>query len=99
MFRLLTVLLLALVFAIGASLGYFNAERVTFHYLFGAVEVRVAVLIVVSFLTAAALTLALCGIRILGLHRDLRRLRKQLRDAETELKNLRNLPASTGSRG
>jgi len=96
MLRLLTVLLLVLVFAIGASLGYFNAERVTFHYLFGAVEVRVAVLVATSFVIAAILTLGLCGLRILRLHRDIRRLRKQLRDSETELKNLRNLPLAGG---
>lgn len=97
MLRLLTVILLALVFLIGASLGYFNAERVTFHYLFGAVEVRVAVLVAVSFVIAALLTLALCGLRMLRLHREIRRLRKALRDSETELKNLRNLPLA-GSR-
>ena len=31
-----------------------------------------------------------------SLHRDIRRLRKQLRDSETELKNLRNLPLAGG---
>lgn len=95
MLRLLTVILLALVFLIGASLGYFNAERVTFHYLFGHVEVRVAVLVAISFVVASVMTLALCGLRMLRLHRDIRRLRKALRDSETELKNLRNLPAGT----
>lgn len=96
MLRLLIILLVALVFAVGASLGYFNAERVSFHYLFGSVEVRVAVLVASSFLIAVLITLLLCGIRIVALHRDLRRLRRQLRDAETELKNLRNLPAIGG---
>lgn len=92
MLRMLTVILLAVVFLTGASLGYFNAERVTFHYLFGQAEVRVAVLVGVSFVIAAVLTLALCGLRMLRLHREIRRLRKALRDSETELKNLRNLP-------
>ena len=92
MLRLLIVLLLVLVFSLGASLGYFNAERVTFHYLVGSVEVRVAVLVAVSFVAAAMLTLLLCALRMLGLRREIRRLRKQVRDAETELKNLRNLP-------
>ena len=96
MFRLLTVITLVLVFLIGASLGYFNAGRVTFHYLFGQIEVRVAVLVAVSFVIAALLTLGLCGLRMLRLHRDIRRLRKALRDSETELKNLRNLPLAGG---
>jgi uncharacterized membrane protein YciS (DUF1049 family) len=92
MLRIVIVLLLVFVFALGASLGYFNAEHVTFHYVFGTVDVSIAVLVIVSFIAAALLTLLLCGLRMLGLHRDIRRLRKQLRDAETELKNLRNLP-------
>lgn len=92
MLRILIVLLLVLVFALGASLGYFNAGHVTFHYLTGSVEVSVAVLVGVTFVVAVLLTLLLCALRMLGLHREIRRLRKQVRDAETELKNLRNLP-------
>jgi lipopolysaccharide assembly protein A len=92
MLRLFVVLLLLLVFTVGASLGYFNAERVTFHYLVGSVEVRIAVLVVVTFVVGVLITLLLCAVRIIGLHNEIRRLRKQLRDAETELKNLRNLP-------
>lgn len=92
MLRIVIVLLLVLVFVLGASLGYFNADRVSFHYVFGSVEVSVAVLVIVSFLSAAVLTLLLCALRMLALHREIRRLRKHLRDAETELKNLRNLP-------
>lgn len=93
MIRLLSLILVLAVFLAGASLGYFNNERVTLHYLVGSAETSVAILVGGSFVAAALLTLAICGLRILGLHRDLRRLRRQLRDAETELKNLRNLPA------
>lgn len=92
MLRIVILLLLALVFVLGASLGYFNAEQVRFHYVFGSVEVSVAVLVITTFVIAALLTLLLCGLRMIGLHRDIRKLRKQVRDAETELKNLRNLP-------
>jgi hypothetical protein len=42
-------------------------------------------------LTGVALTLLLTMIRILGLKGEMRRLRRQLGDAEVELKNLRNL--------
>ncbi len=94
MLRIVILLLLLFVFVLGASLGYFNSERVSFHYLFGSADVSVAVLVIVSFLSAAILTLLLCGLRMLGLLQDIRRLRKQLRDAETELKNLRNLSQS-----
>lgn len=92
MLRLIVVLLLVLVFVTGAALGYFNAQMVDFNYLFGTTHVRLVVLVVVTFLVAAVLTLALCSLRLLALAGELRRLRRRLRDAETELKNLRNLP-------
>ncbi len=92
MLRILVVLLVVAVFVAGAALGYFNSTPVAFDYLFGSVQLRLVSLIVGTFLVGALLMLALCAIRMLGLSRDLRRLRRQLRDAETELKNLRNLP-------
>lgn len=95
MLRIVILVVLLIVFALGASLGFFNAEPITFNYLFGSVEVRVAVLVIVTFILGALLALALCGLRILSLHREMRRVRKQLRDAETELKNLRNLPLAS----
>ncbi len=92
MLRILVVMVLLAVFIAGAALGYFNATPVDFNYLFGAMQVRLVVLIVFTFVIAALLTLLLCAGRILSLSGEARRLRRQLRDAETELKNLRNLP-------
>jgi uncharacterized membrane protein YciS (DUF1049 family) len=92
MLRLLAVLVLAAVFVAGAALGYFNSTPVSFNYLFGTVQVRLVLLIVASFVLAMLLTLLLCAVRILSLSGEARRLRRQLRDADTELKNLRNLP-------
>jgi uncharacterized membrane protein YciS (DUF1049 family) len=92
MVRLLVVLVLVAVFVAGAALGYFNATPVSFNYLFGTVEVRLVLLIVASFVFAMLVTLLICGGRILSLSGEARRLRRQLRDADTELKNLRNLP-------
>src|SRR5579863_8889213 len=92
MLRTLTILLVVAVFLAGATLGYFNAAPVSFDYLFGSVQVRLVGLIVATFLLGALLMLVLCAVRMLGYTRELRKLRRQLRDAETELKNLRNLP-------
>jgi uncharacterized integral membrane protein len=80
------------VFVAGAALGYFNSAPVSFDYLFGSTQLRLVSLIVGTLLIGALLMLVLCAARMLGLSRDLRRLRRQLRDAETELKNLRSLP-------
>ena len=98
MLRIVVVMVLLLVFIAGAALGYFNATPVSFNYLFGAVQVRLVVLIVLTFVLAALFTLLLCAGRILGLSGEARRLRRQLRDAETELKNLRNLPLTPPAR-
>jgi|SRR5579884_2651947 len=97
MLRLLLVLLLVAVFVAGAALGYFNATPVSFDYLFGQVQVRLVTLIVGSAVLAALLTLVLCAGRLLALTAEIRRLRRRLRDAEAELKNLRNLPVDADS--
>ncbi|MBV8062754.1 MAG: LapA family protein [Nevskia sp.] len=91
MLRILAALLLLAVFIAGAGLSYFNYGYVSFNYLFGSAQVRLVVLIVLTFLAAALLTLLLCAVRLFSLSGEARRLRRQLRDAETELKNLRNL--------
>lgn len=91
MLRALLIVVLAVVFVAGATLGYFNADPVHFNYLFGSVEVRLVVLVLFTFVAAALMTLLFCAGRLLSQSGDLRRLRRQLRDAETELKNLRNL--------
>jgi putative membrane protein len=92
MLRLLLWLMLLAALIVGAGLSYFNSGYVRFDYLVDSVEVRLVVLVVFTFVFAALLTLLLCSVRILGLSGEARRLRRQLRDAETELKNLRNLP-------
>jgi lipopolysaccharide assembly protein A len=92
MLRSLVVLLVVAVFVIGAALGYFNSAQVDFNYLSGSTHLSLVSLIIGSFVVGALFMLLLCAVRMLGLNRDLRRLRRQLRDAETELKNLRSLP-------
>lgn len=95
MLRILAIVLLLAVFIAGASLSYHNYGYVTFDYLFDSVQVRLVVLIVLTFIAAAVLTLLLCSVRLFTLSGEARRLRRQLRDAETELKNLRNLPIAS----
>lgn len=92
MLKTLGILLLLVVFCLGASIGYFNATPVTFNYLVGSVQLRLVVLLLAVFAVAVVLTVVLCSVRILNQHSEIRRLRRQLRETETELKNLRNLP-------
>ena len=92
MLRGLLVLLLVVVLCLGASIGYFNAQTIRFDYLAGQLELPLIALIVVEFLIAVLLTLLVCFGRIFALKSEIRRLRKQLRDADAELKNLREIP-------
>lgn len=91
MYRIIILILLVAVLCLGATVGYFNAQPVEFYYLFGSVHLPLIALVIAVFCGAVLLTLLLTMGRIFGLKRDISRLRRQLRDAETELKNLRNL--------
>lgn len=92
MLKTLGLLLLLLIFCVGVAVGYFNDTPVKFDYLVGSVDIQLVVLLLLVFAFAVVLTVILCGIRMLGQHAQIRRLRRQLRESETELKNLRSLP-------
>lgn len=96
--RILILIVLMIVLSLGACVGYFNAQSVEFFYLVGSIKLPLIALIIGIFLIGVALTLLLCMGRIFGLKGQVRRLRRQLLDAETELKNLRNLPVAPESR-
>ena len=49
-------------------------------------------LVMVEFFLVALVTALLCWARIFGLKGELRRIRRQLKDAQSELQSLRNLP-------
>lgn len=96
MTRLLLLLLLAVFFALGVTIGFYNAQPVRFSYIFGEVEVPLIVLIVGEFLLAVLVTLLVVAGRVLSLRAELRRTHRQLRSLEAELSNLRQVsqPAS-----
>lgn len=92
MYRIFVIVVLVLVLCIGATIGYFNAQPIRLDYLAGQIELPLIALVLADFFLAVLLTLLVCGGRILSLKGEARRLRKQLRDAEAELKTLRNIP-------
>lgn len=92
MYRLLVIVLLLVVLCLGASIGYFNAQTIEFDYLAGRIQMPLIALVVADFALAVLLTLLVCFGRIFSLKAELRRARKQLRDADAELKNLRAIP-------
>ncbi|HSW11300.1 MAG TPA: LapA family protein [Solimonas sp.] len=90
---LLFFLVILPVFVLGTTIGFFNGQDVEFNYLFGSVHLPLIALLIGEFLLVVALTLLATLVRVLALKSEIRRLRKQLRDADTELKNLRVLSA------
>lgn len=92
MIRVLIITTIMLVLALGIAIGFFNAQSVTFNYLAGSLQLPLIALVMGEFFVVALLTALLCWARIFGLKGELRRIRKQLKDAQAELQSLRNLP-------
>lgn len=92
MLRILILTLLAVVFATGIVIGYFNSQTIVFNYLFGTLELPLIALIVGEFVFVVLLTLLVVAARIVALKTETMRLRRQLNAAEGELRTLRNLP-------
>ena len=93
---LLFLLVVLPVFVAGATVGFFNGQPVRFNYLFGEMELPLIALLLAEFLFVAVFTVGLVALRVLSLKTEIRGLRRQLRDAESELKNLRSLPLKEG---
>jgi len=92
MIRALVIAAVLAVLVFGIAIGFFNAQRVSFNYLAGTLEVPLIALIVGEFLAVALLTVLVCSSRIFALKGELRRTQRQLKDAQAELQSLRNLP-------
>ena len=90
----LLILLLAML-VLGASIGYFNAQTVTFNYLIGQVELPLIAILIADFLFGVVLTLVLVSARMLRARTEVGRLRRQLRDAESEMRSLRAISAGS----
>lgn len=94
MSRLLTLIVLLVVLVLGASIGYFNAQAVQFNYLVGSAQLPLIGVLVLAFALGVALAIFAVLTRLLATRMELRRLRRQLREAEGELRTLRNLPVA-----
>lgn len=92
MIRALVIGAILLVLVIGVAIGFFNAQPVSFNYLAGTLQVPLIALVVGELFLVGAVTALLCWARIFGLKGEIRRLRRQLKDAQAELQSLRNLP-------
>jgi lipopolysaccharide assembly protein A len=93
MARVLLLIALLLFFALGGTIGYFNAQPVRFSYIVGTIELPLIALLVSEFLLAVVVTLLVVAGRTLTLKAEIRRLKRQLQKGEAELANLRQVAA------
>jgi len=92
MIRILIIVTIFLAFALGVAICLSNSQPVAFNYIAGVIYVPLIVLVLAEFFIVAATTTLLCWARIFGLKGEIRRIRRQLKDAQAELQSLRNLP-------
>lgn len=92
MIRLLRNLVLLFALALGITFGFFNFQLVTVDLLASEVRVPLVVVLILDFILGFGLALMLLLARTLKLRTDLARERRQLKDAQAEIRNLRSMP-------
>lgn len=92
MSRLLSLLALILLVALGLVFAVLNARPVAFNYFFGQREVPLALTLVLTLAAGALLGLLFSAGVVLRLKREAIRERRKARMAEQEVANLRKLP-------
>jgi uncharacterized integral membrane protein len=92
MLRWITLISLFLVFALALLLAYANGAMVRLDYLVGSEEVHMSSALLGAAVIGWLLGLASAFGVLFRMRRDLRRQKRSLDEAESELRNLRNAP-------
>lgn len=92
MLRILRFALVIVALAVGMMFALFNVGTVTVDFLFGELEISLVALLVLDLLLGLGLGALIYMPKQLALRLELDRNRKKLAAAETEIRNLRNLP-------
>ncbi|MDT0617277.1 MAG: LapA family protein [Salinisphaeraceae bacterium] len=92
MLRLLRNLVLVAALVLGVTFGFFNFQLVTVDLLFSDARVPLVVVLILDFALGFAIALLLLLGRMMGLRRELAKTQRGLKDARTEIRNLRSMP-------
>ncbi|WP_423823840.1 lipopolysaccharide assembly protein LapA domain-containing protein [Salinisphaera sp. SPP-AMP-43] len=92
MLRLIRNLIVIIAVVIGLAFGFFNYNPTSVDLLWTTTEAPLAVLLGLAFLLGLIIALLLCGVRMAKLRARLSSTRRQLKDAEAEISNLRSMP-------
>lgn len=92
MLRWIAVIVLLCVFAVALLLAYANGATVTLDYLAGNLRVHLSAALLGAAIVGWLLGILSSLVVIFRLKRETWRLKRSMRDAEAEIRNLRNLP-------
>ncbi len=90
--KFVVLFMVLLMSAFGMSFALLNAAPVALDFFLGKIELPVSVLVVVSMIIGALLTLVMAAVSGIRHRRQLGRLKRMLRDSENEVRELRRLP-------
>ena len=90
--RTLRMVLIALALLVGMMFALMNHESVTVDLLFDQFQLPLVALLIINLLLGLVVGMLIYLPRQLALRLELDRTRKKLVTAETEIRNLRNLP-------
>lgn len=90
--RIVLLIVILLIVLFGLSFALLNATPAELDFYFGAVTLPLSLLLVLSLIVGALIGLLAAGAVMVGRRRELGRTRRQLHDAEKELRELRRLP-------
>lgn len=90
--RILGLVFFIIVILLGISFAVLNAEEVKLNYYFGTTSLPLSLVTVIAFAIGAILGILVSLFLILRLKSQNAKLRRTIRNAEKEVKNLRNLP-------
>ncbi|MGH8561834.1 MAG: lipopolysaccharide assembly protein LapA domain-containing protein [Nevskiales bacterium] len=92
MLRMLRMVLVVLALLAGMMFALMNHESVTVNLLFDQFQLPLVALLIINLLLGLAIGMLIYLPRQLTLRLELERTRRKLATAETEIRNLRNLP-------
>ena len=92
MLRMLRMVLVVLALLVGMMFALMNHESVTVDLLFEQFQLPLVALLIINLLLGLVVGMLVYLPRQLALRLELDRTRKKLVTAETEIRNLRNLP-------
>jgi len=92
MARIFSLIVLLIVLVFGASFAALNAGLVPLDFYYGSIQLPLSLVLVFSLVSGVLLGLMAALGKIIVLKREIKKLRRDVRNTEKEVTNLRALP-------